>query len=131
MNIEKYKAQNNLTTNDIIEIVKPEFPRFNKQQVTMVSKGTYGVTLAPQAVRILNKAHPPKKEKRVRGNRITVWMNDLLYAMLLSRCDETGLTRQDVAEMAIYTFLRSEARVLQPHELNSKLDSQSKERTEL
>lgn len=119
MNLEKYKAINNLTTNDIIEMVRPEFPRFNKQQVTMVSKGTYGVTLAPQAVRILNKAHPPKKEKRVRGNRITVWMSDLLYAMLLSRCDETGLTRQDVAEMAIYTYLKPEARRSEPRELNS------------
>ena len=131
MNLEKYKAINNLTTNDIVEMLYPEFPRFRKNHVSMVSKGTYGVTLAPQAVRILNKAHPPKKEKRVRGNRITVWMNDYLYAMLLSRCDETGLTRQDVAEMAIYTYLRSEARRSEPHKLNSKLRNQLKERTEL
>lgn len=131
MNLEKYKAQNELTTADVVELIKPEFPKFGKTQVSMVSKGTYGVTLAPQAVRILNKAHPPKKEKRVRGNRITVWMNDFLYAMLLSRCDETGLTRQDVAEMAIYTYLKPEARTAQPHELNSKLRNQLKERTEL
>ena len=125
MNLEKYKAQNELTTADVVELVKPEFPKFGKTQVSMVSKGTYGVTLAPQAVRILNKAHPTKKEKRVRGNRITVWMNDLLYAMLLSRCDETALTRQDVAEMAIYTYLRSEARRIESQELNLKSRKES------
>ena len=125
MNLEKYKAQNELTTHDNVDMLKPEFPRFDKRQVSMVTKGTYGVVLAPKAVRILNKAHPQKKETRNRGNRITVWMNDLLYAMLLSKCDETGLTMQDVAEMAIYTYLRSEARRIESQELNLKSRKES------
>ena len=120
MNLEKYKAQNELTTADVVELIKPEFPKFGKTQVSMVSKGTYGVVLDPKAVRVLNKAHPPKKETRVRGNRITVWMNDYL---------ETGLTRQDVAEMAIYTYLKPGARTAQPHELNLKLRNHLEERT--
>ena len=125
MNLEKYKAQNELTTNDIVDMLKPEFPRFDKRQVSMVTKGTYGVVLAPKAVRILNKAHPQKKENRNRGNRITVWMNDYLYSLLLSKCESESRTMQDVAEMAIYTYLKAEALRTQPHELNSKL----KERT--
>ena len=126
MNLEKYKAQNELTTNDIVDMLKPEFPKFDKRQVTMVSKGTYGVVLDPKAVRILNKAHPTaEKNTRTRGNRITVWMNDFLYALFLSGCEEKGITMQELAEMAIYTYLKPEARRIDSHELNSKL----KERT--
>jgi hypothetical protein len=124
MNLEKYKAQNELTTNDIVDMLKPEFPKFDKRQVSMVTKGTYGVVLAPQAVKILNEAHPTK-DNRTRGNRITVWMNDYLYALFLSGCEERDITMQEMAEMAIYTYLKPEARRIDSHELNLK----PKERT--
>ena len=120
MNLEKYKAQNELSNNDIVEMLKPEFPRFSKSQVSQVSKGTYGVVLAPQAVKILNEAHPTKNT-RARGNRITVWMNDFLYALFISGCEERGITMQELAEMAIYTYLKPDAARTQPHELNSKI----------
>ena len=61
MNLEKYKAEHDLTSNDIIDLVKPDFPKFSKVTMSMVNKGTYGVVLAPKAVRALNKAHPAKK----------------------------------------------------------------------
>lgn len=119
MNLEKYKVKNNLSNNDIVELIKPDFPRFAKQQVTMVSKGTYGVVLAPQAVKILNEAHPTK-DNRTRGNRITVWMNDYLYSLLLTKCESESRTMQDVAEMAIYSYLKPEARRIESQELNLK-----------
>ena len=119
MNLEKYKAQNELSNNDIVEMLKPEFPRFSKSQVSQVSKGTYGVVLAPQAVKILNEAHPTKNA-RTRGNRITVWMNDYLYSLLLLKCESESRTMQDVAEMAIYSYLKPEARRIESHELNLK-----------
>ena len=119
MNLEKYKAENDLTNNDIIDLVKPEFPKFSKVAMSMVNKGTYGVVLAPQAVKILNEAHPTK-DNRTRGNRITVWMNDYLYSLLLSKCESESRTMQDVAEMAIYTYLKPEARRIDSHELNLK-----------
>ena len=122
MNLEKYKAENDLTNNDIIDLVKPEFPKFSKVAMSMVNKGTYGVVLAPKAVRVLSAAHPQKKEKRNRGNRITVWMNDFLYALFRTGCEERGLSMQELAETAIYTYLKPEARTAQPHELNSKPD---------
>ena len=119
MNLEKYKAQNELTNNDIVELVKPEFPKFGKAQVSMVAKGTYGVVLDPKAAKILNEAHPTK-ENRTRGNRVTVWVNDYLYGLLLSYCESEGRTRQDACETAIYTMLKPEARMSEPRELNSK-----------
>ena len=119
MNIEKYKAANELTTNDIVEMIRPEFPRFDKKQVSMVTKGTYGVVLAPKAVKILNEAHPTQ-ENRTRGNRVTVWMNDFLYGLLLSKCESESRTMQDVCETAIYTYLKPEARRIESQELNSK-----------
>ena len=121
MNLEKYKAEHDLTNNDIIDLVKPDFPKFSKVTMSMVNKGTYGVVLAPKAVRALNKAHPSKKETRSRGNRITVWMNDFLYAIFRTGCEQRSITMQELAEMAIYAYLKPEARTVQPHELNSKL----------
>ena len=121
MNLEKYKAEHDLTSNDIIDLVKPDFPKFSKVTMSMVNKGTYGVVLAPKAVRALNKAHPQKKETRSRGNRITVWMNDFLYAIFRTGCEQRGITMQELAEMAIYAYLKPEARTAQPHELNSRL----------
>ena len=119
MNLEVYKAKNELTNNDIVEMLQPEFPRFRKEQVTMVSKGTYGVVLAPKAVQILNEAHP-QKDNRTRGNRVTVWMNDFLYGLLLEKCESESRTVQDVCEMGIYTYLKPEARRIDCGELNLK-----------
>ena len=104
MNIEKYKAKNELSNGDIVELIQPEFPRFRKEQVTMVTKQTYGVTLAPEAVKILYEAHP-QKENRTKANRITLWMTEVEYAALLSYCEERNMTRQDVAEKALRWFL--------------------------
>ena len=124
MNLEKYKAKNELSNNDIVEMLQPEFPRFTKSQCTQVSKGTYGVVLAPAAVKILNEAHPTQ-HKRVKANKVTVMMNDFLYGLLLEKCESEGRTMQDVCEMGIYTYLKPEARTIEPHELNLK----PKERT--
>ena len=123
MNLEKYRDKNNLTNNDIIEMLQPEFPRFQKQQISMVTKGTYGVTLSPKAVQILNAAHP-KKENRKRGNKVTVWMTDYLYGLLLSKCESEGRTRQDVVEASVYTALKPEALSVQPVEFNLKLQKE-------
>ena len=121
MNIEKYALTNDLTPNDVIELVKPEFPKFSKVQYSMCKNPNYGVVLAPKAVRALNEAHPAKEKKRSRQNRITVWMNDFLYALFISGCEERGITMQELAEMAIYTYLKPDAARTQPHELNSKI----------
>jgi hypothetical protein len=125
MNIEKYALTNDLTPNDVIELVKPEFPKFSKVQYSMCKNPNYGVVLAPKAVRALNEAHPAKEKKRSRQNRITVWMNDFLYALFISGCEERGITMQELAEMAIYTYLKAEALRTQPHELNLKLKERS------
>lgn len=125
MNIEKYALTNDLTPNDVIELVKPEFPKFSKVQYSMCKNPNYGVVLAPKAVRALNEAHPAKEKKRSRQNRITVWMNDFLYALFISGCEERGVTMQELAEMAIYTYLKPEARRIDSHELNLKLKERS------
>jgi len=121
MNLEDYKARNGLSTNDVVSIVQQEFPKFSKHQFSMVKRGIYGVVLAPRAVKVLNAAHPPKKENRVRGNSMTIRLNDYLFGLLLTYCEETGRTRQDAVEAAIYTMLTPEARRSEPDELNSKL----------
>ena len=111
MNIEKYMVSNELSPADVVELLKPNFPKFDKRQVSMCKNGEYGVTLSPMAVKALNKHYPVRKENRVRANKVTVHLSDLLYAALITYCDESGLKKQDAIEMAIYTYLKPQFKI--------------------
>lgn len=123
MNLEQYKAKNNLSTSDVIELVQQAFPKFTKHQFSMIKRGIYGVVLDPKAVKVLNEAHPAK-HNRIKANKVTVMMNDFLYGLLLEKCERESRTRQDVIETAVYTSLKPEASTVQPHEFNSKLQKE-------
>ena len=112
MNIEKYMVSNSLTPADVVDLLKLDCPKFNKRQVSMCKNGEYGVTLSPTAVQILNKAHPPKKENRVRVNKVTVHVDDIVYAALIDFCAEKGITKQDAIETAIYTMLEPQIKAI-------------------
>lgn len=107
MNIEKYMVSNSLSPADVVDILKPNFPKFNKRQISMCKNGEYGVTLSPMAVKTLNAVHPVRKENRKKGNRITVRLTDVEYAALLSFVEMTNSTVQDEAEKAVRWFLSS------------------------
>lgn len=107
MNIEKYMVSNELSPADVVELLKPNFPKFNKRQISMCKNGEYGVTLSPMAVKTLNAVHPVRKENRKKGNRITVRLTDVEYAALLSFVEMTNSTVQDEAEKAVRWFLSS------------------------
>jgi len=107
MNIEKYMVSNSLSPADVVELLKPNFPKFDKRQVSMCKNGEYGVTLSPMAVKTLNAVHPVRKENRKKGNRITVRLTDVEYAALLSFVEMTNSTVQDEAEKAIRWYLSS------------------------
>lgn len=112
MNIEKYMVSNELSPADVVEMLKPNFPKFDKRQVSMCKNGEYGVTLSPMAVKTLNKFHPPKKENRVRCNKVTVHVDDIVYAALIDFCAEKGITKQDAIETAIYTMLEPQIKAI-------------------
>lgn len=107
MNIEKYMVSNELSPADVVEMLKPNFPKFDKRQVSMCKNGEYGVTLSPMAVKTLNKFHPVRKENRKKENRITVRLTDVEYAALLSFIEQTRNTIQDEAEKAVRWYLSS------------------------
>ena len=105
MNIEKYMVSNSLSPADVVELLKPNFPKFDKRQVSMCKNGEYGVTLSPMAVKTLNAVHPVRKENRKKGNRITVRLTDVEYAALLTLVEVTNSTMQDEAEKAVRWYL--------------------------
>ena len=112
MNIEKYMVSNELTPAEVVDMLKPQFPKFGKNHVSMCKNGEYGVTLSPMAVKALNQVHPPKKENRVRGNKVTVHVDDIVYAALIDFCAEKGITKQDAIETAIYTMLEPQIKAI-------------------
>lgn len=105
MNIEKYMVSNSLSPADVVELLKPNFPKFDKRQISMCKNGEYGVTLSPMAVKTLSKHYPVRKENRTKANRITIRLTDIEYAALLSFVEQTGNTIQDEAEKAIRWYL--------------------------
>ena len=105
MNIEKYMVSNELSPADVVDMLKPNFPKFDKRQISMCKNGEYGVTLSPMAVKTLNAVHPVRKENRKKGNRITVRLTDVEYAALLSFVEMTNSTVQDEAEKAVRWYL--------------------------
>jgi hypothetical protein len=107
MNIEKYMVSNSLSPADVVELLKPDYPKFSKQQVSMCKNGEYGVTLSPMAVKALNKHYPVRKENRKKGNRITLRLTDVEYAALLTLVEATNNTMQDEAEKAVRWYLSS------------------------
>lgn len=107
MNIEKYMVSNELSPADVVELLKPDFPKFDKRQISMCKNGEYGVTLSPMAVKTLNKHYPVRKENRKKGNRITLRLTDVEYAALLTLVEATNSTMQDEAEKAVRWYLSS------------------------
>ena len=112
MNIEKYMVSNELSPADVVDMLKPNFPKFGKNHVSMCKNGEYGVTLSPMAVKTLNKHYPVRKENRVRANKVTVHVDDIVYAALIDFCAEKGITKQDAIETAIYTMIEPQIKAI-------------------
>lgn len=106
MNLERYKAFNGLTNEDVISLIKPVYPKFGKAPLSMCARGTYGVVLAPQAVKVLNQAHPPKRERKDR-DRVTVRLPAEVYADLLHIAKGKGWSIQRICEEYIIEGLTS------------------------
>ena len=105
MNIEGYRLANNMTTEEVVGIIKPHFPKFSKSTFSMVKNNVYGVVLAPKAVKALAKAHPIKKENRTKSNRLTVRLDDRTYHRLQDYCKATHQTIQSGVEQIIINEL--------------------------
>ena len=105
MNIDKYLENNGLTTNDVVEMLKTEFPKITKGTLSMVRRGTYGVVLSQKAVGVLNKAHPPKKENRKKAHKLTVRLDDYTFERLQTVCREYNCSVQEIAEDAIRDYI--------------------------
>lgn len=105
MNLQKYIDSNQLTYDDITAMLKEEFPKVSRSPLSMVKSGTYGVVLAPKAVRILNKAHPIKKHARKKGNSLTVRVDDTLIKVIKRFCIENKMSTQDLLERAIVWYI--------------------------
>ena len=105
MDIEKYKRQNDLSSDEIIHLLRHEYPKFSHAALSMVKKKTYGVVLAPKAVRLLDAAFPMKKPKRKKSNQLTVRVDDCTFEQLSGYCIISGRTVQDVVECALDQYL--------------------------
>ena len=113
MDIEKYKKQNDLSSDEIIHLLRHEYPKFSHAALSMVKKKTYGVVLAPKAVRLLDAAFPMKKPKRKKAHQLTVRVDDRLFGMIERFCEKHKITTQDLAERAIFGYIDSSETIIE------------------
>ena len=106
MNIDKYLDNNGLTPNDVVEMLKTEFPKITKGTLSMVRRGTYGVVLSQKAVGVLNKAHPPKKENRKKSHKLTIRLDDETFSMFEEYRAYYRVSIQDIIEAVIKYALK-------------------------
>lgn len=108
MNYPDYIKKMGLTNRQVIEILNPHFPKFSKAQCSMIAHPEdYGVRLTAAAVSKLpplRKATPQRKKP----NRLVVYLNDELYALLLEAKGEAST--QDYLEKLIVGELNREAK---------------------
>lgn len=124
MNIDKYLDKNGLTPNDVVELLRPEFPKFSKSTLSMCKRETYGVTLSSKAVGVLNAAHPLKKENRQKQHKLTVRLDDETFIRMQEICQASGATVQKFVEDAIQYFLIDIRNLFK--ELEKELENESR-----
>lgn len=113
MNLQKYLDSNGLKLDDVTNMLKGEYPKISRSPLSMVKSGTYGVVLAPKAVKILNEAHPVKKENRKKGHQLTVRVDDRLFGMIERFCEKHKVTTQDLVERAIFGYIDSSETIIE------------------
>ena len=92
------------TRAEIIEALKPTFPKISKAALSMASQEAYGVALSASARRTLQDIYPDVKcaqngllvsltrhpEKRSRSHRLSVRLNDEEYEKFQQKMSESG-----------------------------------------
>jgi len=124
----RYTAEAGITNREMIEELHRYFPRYGKPTQTMVCHPEkYGVQLTPQAEAIIVRRfgdYPGlsegwdfaniddlvmkkrRPERRRKGNKLTVRLDDSLFSELRALYDRTAFaSMQDMVEAAIVEFL--------------------------
>jgi hypothetical protein len=125
-NYKAYRSAVGISSGQMIETIRAEYPKFSKIQNSMVSNPAYGICLLPEAESLLvekygtapgltvsdghtvSKATPRKADKRRKKNRMTVRLDDetalrvreLMTAMHYIRA-------QDFLEQALLSMLEN------------------------
>lgn len=118
-----YRESKSITNNQFIETLHQSYEGFTKIQSSNISKPQkYAVCLTREAEDVLvarygigpGLAHykPPKKrraDKRIKKNRMTVRLNDLMYARVIALMHRLDFdTVQDFLEATLSTMVERE-----------------------
>lgn len=115
-NYPKYCVQAGISRRDMIEVLKKKFPKYEKMTQTVVcNPDDYGAQLIPEAEALLVanfgmheglSYKPKKKSNRRKSNKLTVRLDDTMYARLLRYYSRSSFaSMQDFVEAAISSML--------------------------
>lgn len=111
-----YCRKANITRRQMIEVLKRQYPKYEKMAQTVVcNPDDYGAQLLPDAEALLvaNFGYheglsykPKKKSNRRKANKLTVRLDDTMYARLLRYYSRSSFaSMQDFVEAAISNML--------------------------
>lgn len=97
--LRKLRNETGLTADEIVAILREQFPKIDKTCISKAESGKYGLALSREAMRYL-RAHiygvPTQKEKRIKRHCVSVRLTDEEYAWLQQYLQSRpGRTAQD------------------------------------
>lgn len=113
----RYRREKKITNNEMIACLRREFPKFQKATMAMVNDPDgYAVQLTQDAEAVLVKTYGKGKglayykrsrsDKRKKGNRLSVRLDDSAYARLQTLMSKMNFaTVQDFLEAAILQMI--------------------------
>lgn len=123
-----YRDKAGVTANDVVEVLRPEFPKFFKGTLSMADHPEkYGICLLPAAEKMLVERFGyfpglisrPKKRKpnRRKPCRMTVWLTPELNSRIRRLMKLTGYsTAQEFLFHALYKIAENAEKQISPQE---------------
>ena len=111
--LQALREENNLTADEIVHLIKEKYPRYDRfLQSKCEHSELYGVTLVPQAMRLLVERYaglvPSKEEKRTLKNRIVCRLSDEDFKLFTEKYKADGFTtRQGVVSFLIKNYINN------------------------
>ena len=96
--LRKLRKETGLTADEIVAILREQFPKIDKTCISKAESGKYGLALSREAMRYL-RAHiygvPQRKEKRIKRHCVSVRLTDEEYAWLQPHLQHEKQTAQE------------------------------------
>ena len=109
MDVKKYRMNQGLSTKDVVNIIKAQYPKYSKITHCMVENPEkYGVKLVPEAEDLLTAKSPRKGDRHRNRYRLSCRVTKSRYEAVKQAIEEDGRfpSVQSFLDWWVYVWLR-------------------------